>query len=155
LEQAVIPYDHRRVLAKGERQEIVEEDVISRQVDDLINRGIHLQGDIVSVDELASYYNVSPESVNRILHSHYPVGYLRLGEYYVSIQRAEELTDEIGRLGSASLTTALDAIEKHGFKHPERVLEDLGYSLIWNCPDYQNDRMGSTVRVGRSPITED
>lgn len=148
MEQAVITYDHRRVLAKRERPEIVEEDVISQQVDDLINRGIHLQGDIVSVDELASYYNVSPESVNRILHSHYPVGYLRLGEYYVSMQRVEELTDEIGRLGNTSLTTALDAIERHGFKHPERVLEDLGYSIVWGGLDHQDDGVGSVGRVG-------
>lgn len=155
MEQAVIPYDHRRALAKGERQEIAEEDVISRQVDDLINRGIHLQGDIVSVEELASYYNVSLESVNRILQRHFPIGYLRLGEYYVSMQRVEELTDEIGRLGNTSLTTALDAIDKHGFKHPERVLEDLGYSIVWKGLDHQDDKVSSTCRVGHWPITDD
>lgn len=120
-----------------------EEEAISGQVDDLIAKGIHLQGDIVSIDELANYYNVSPDSVNRILKTHIPIGYRRLGDYYVSMQLSEELMDEIGRLGDASLTTALGAIEKHGFKHPERVLEDLGYSVVWNGLDYQNTKVYS------------
>lgn len=118
-----------------------EEVIIGTQKNNLLKNGIQLKGDIVTVEEIAVTHGVSKDSVRRALQSVDTKGYIRIGEYYVKSEKAEELKEMIGKLGEAKLSEAVGVIEAFGLKDPQQVLEHLGYTIIWKGLDYESSRI--------------
>jgi predicted nuclease of restriction endonuclease-like RecB superfamily len=118
-----------------------EDLIVEGQAEVLRRQGIQLKGDIVSIEDLAAAYNVPLESVRRALQGFDVDGYRRIGEYYITLEKVEDLKEKIERLGETKLSEAEAVIEACGLKNPQQVLEAIGYTIVWEGLDYEKSRI--------------
>lgn len=118
-----------------------EDEVVNMHIGALQKQSIQIKGDMVSIEDLASAYNVSPESVRRTLQEVEVKGYRRIGESFVSVKKIEELEEKIESLEEAKLSEAVAIIEASGLQNPQQVLQALGYTVIWEGLDYEKSRI--------------
>jgi uncharacterized protein len=132
-----------------------EAEVIERQVSRL--RGGpgrpalgEIDGEVVSIEEIAARRGVAPASVKMVMRDSVPEGYVKVGDsYLVSRKKLEELD---GRLaGVEKLTEALEIIESSGVREDAgKILDILGYASTWEGMDM--DRVKISKRTA-APTT--
>jgi hypothetical protein len=109
-----------------------EATVLNGQAEAFSRDAVTLNGDVVSLDEIAGARGVSVEMVRVALQRFEPDGYSRVGTLFISKNRLEEID---GRLaGVEKLTDALGIIAASGVKQEEdgqKVLDALGYTSVW------------------------
>jgi uncharacterized membrane protein len=133
LDQPVILFSRKvlvgevvRYLAKVESEEI------RREVERLKFRGtqIELEGDIVSIKDIAMRYNVGKEAVRVCLnHPEYVV----FKEVVVKKVVLKEVKDKLSSI--PLYVEARRAIERVGLSNPDEVLAHLGFTVKWKGLD--------------------
>jgi len=136
----------------------LERVMVEEQIDRLLKTRVDLVGDIVSIASIARVNHVSLEAARSALNSLSFPGYLKVGDYYLSNSRADEVkvriekllvvNDSRGRTGThdspvaASLSDVVALIELLGFPMgPNQLLDALGYGVVWDGLDYAKSRV--------------
>jgi predicted nuclease of restriction endonuclease-like RecB superfamily len=122
-----------------------EELIVESHAESLRKEGLRLEGEVVSIEELAAEHGVPQESARRVLQGLDTKGYTKIGDYYIAGGRLEELKEKIYGLGDARLSEAERLIESWGLKNPQRVLEALGYAIVWEGIDYEKTKIRRTL----------
>jgi hypothetical protein len=103
---------------------------------------VTLNGDVVSLDEIAVARGVSVEMVKVALQRFEPEGYTRVGTLFISKRRLEEIDRSLA--GVEKLTEALGIIAASGVKGEEdgqKVLDALGYTSVWEGMEMEKVRI--------------
>ena len=108
-----------------------EASIVREQVEKLKGETmVPLEGDVVSIDEIAAGKGVAAASVRIALQDFKPEGYARVGGLFVSRAKLDEIDGKLA--GVVKLTDALRIVEACGVKEEGgKVLEALGYTSIW------------------------
>lgn len=109
----------------------VEAESVSKQVEELMRRGIKVEGDVVELKELAKGYSV--EAIGRFIEEVGVKGYIALGEQLVSEGKLREIEGKLSKVDS--LYDAIELIKEEGIKDYSSVLRALGYEIIWRGLD--------------------
>jgi hypothetical protein len=135
LNQPVILYTRKvpvgevvRYLAKVESEEI------KREVERLKFRGtqIELEGDIVSIKDIAMRYNVGKEAVRACLDN---PKYVVFKEIVVKKELLNEVKEKLVSKNIKSYVEARRIIEDIGLSNPDEVLAHLGFTVKWKGLD--------------------
>jgi hypothetical protein len=152
--KALVIYYKRDVPLKPIIEHLREREgsVVSRQVEELKKeRGweaIALEGDVVSIEEMANQKGVAMASAKIALQDFKPEGYVRVGDRFVSKAKLNEIDDKLR--GIERLTDALNVVEASGVKEDtNRVLEVLGYTSTWDGLDMDKVRISKTTTTRR------
>ncbi len=124
-----------------------EASIIREQADKLNTGGaIALNGDVVSIKEIADQKGVAVASLRMALQNPKTEGYVRIGDLLISRAKLNEIDENLR--GVERLVDALGIIEASGVKEEEgKVLETLGYTSIWE--DLEMDK----VRISKMVVT--
>jgi len=98
---------------------------------------IHLEKDVVELQDLAKVLNVSIEALKRKLIGVELNGYKTTGELIIRQEKLGELEVKIASLSKPSLSQAINLIENEGIAHPYDILSALNYRILWNGLDSQ------------------
>jgi len=108
----------------------------------LSQKPISLHGDVVSLDEIAKQYGVDINSVRIVTKELSVEGYARVGDYFMSDSKLQELRILIDGLVEPSLNDAIRKIEDLGVENANEILEKIGYEIVWAGLDVNK----STIR---------
>jgi hypothetical protein len=123
-----------------------ETPILKEQAEMLKREGIALSGDVVNLNEIARGRSVSAESVRIALQDFKPEGYTRVGDLFISRAKLDEVDQTLADAGAEKLTDALRIIEGSDLKDDAgRVLEDLGYTSIWEGMEMDKVRIAKSV----------
>jgi hypothetical protein len=106
---------------------------------------IKLEGDLISVDEIAMKYSVPVESVKEILESMDFEGYKRIGDIFISISKLNGIDNSLRN--QEKLSDALSTIEAYNIKEPYGILHELGYTVEWNGLDLQKSKIKKSTKT--------
>jgi len=135
LDQPVILFSRKvlvgdvvRYLAKVESEEI------RREVERLKGMRIEIEGDIVSIKDIAMRYDVSKEAVRACLkHPEYVV----FKEVVVKKEVLREVKDKLASINIKLYVEARGIIEDFGLSNPDEVLAHLGFKVKWKGLDIE------------------
>src|SRR5438309_1849586 len=96
---------------------------------------ITLNGDVVSIEQLADQRGVAAGAIRIALQDFTPEGYVRVSDrFFISRTKLDELAEKLQGVGM--LADALKIIESSGVSEEGgKVLEALGYISIWEGMD--------------------
>jgi predicted nuclease of restriction endonuclease-like RecB superfamily len=135
LDQPVILFSRKvlvgevvRYLAKVESEEI------RREVERLKFRGtqIELEGDIVSIKDIAMRYDVGKEAVRACLNDQ---EYVVFKEVVVKKELLNEVKEKLVSMNIKSYVEARKTIEDIGLSNPDEVLAKIGFKVKWKGLD--------------------
>lgn len=133
LDQPVILFSRKvlvgevvRYLAKVESEEI------RREVERLKGMLIELEGDIVSIKDIAMRYNVGKEAVRVCLNN---PEYVVFKEVVVKKELLNEVKEKLVSINIKSYVEARKTIEDIGLSNPDEVLAHLGFTVKWKGLD--------------------
>jgi len=126
-----------------------EEESIEAEAQLLMMKQMRLEGDIVSVEDIARKYGLSTEAVDKAVQSIDFDGYRRIGKYQVSNAKLAEIEGKISSL--ENLADALKVIEACGINDPFEVLKALGYAVVWEGLNVEKGK----IRKARSQSLDD
>ena len=150
--------------------ESIEKMIEQGQIAKLSETGITLDGEVVSIREIARAHGMSLAAAKSALNTMNFRGYLRVGDYYLSISKAEQVKELIEELilarGSESsagtmsnsstsklgvpLADVVALIESTGLQvSVNELLDVLGYNILWNGLDYSK----SMVLKSEEPVS--
>ncbi len=107
---------------------------------------VTLNGDVVSLDEIARARGVSLEMVRVALQHFEPEGYSKVGDLFITKRRLAEIDRNLA--GVEKLTDALGIIGASGVKEEEdgqKVLDALGYVSAWEGMEMDRVRISKPV----------
>jgi len=113
-----------------------------------LNKGgpIALNGDVVSIQEIAAEKGVAVAALKMMLQGVKTEGYVRVGDLLISSAKLNEIDENLK--GVERLVEALRIIQASGVKEEEgKVLETLGYTSTWE--DLEMDK----VKISRMVAT--
>ncbi|MGD0477150.1 MAG: DUF790 family protein [Nitrososphaerales archaeon] len=122
-----------------------EASVLTGQAEEFRRDAVTLNGDVVSLDEIAGARGASVETVRVALQHFEPEGYSRVGNLFISKRRLDEIG---GRLaGVEKLTDALRIIVASGVKEEDgqKVLDALGYTSVWEGMEIDKVRISKSA----------
>ncbi|MCK4732846.1 MAG: hypothetical protein KAT65_10365, partial [Methanophagales archaeon] len=137
LDQPVILFNRKvpvgevvRYLAK------IESDEIKKQVESLKFREtqIELEGDIISIEDIAMRYDVSKEAVRACLNN---PEYVVFKEVVVKKELLSEVKEKLASKNIKLYVEARRAIEDFGLQNPDEVLAELGFTVKWKGLDME------------------
>lgn len=108
----------------------VEEKEIERQIKGLKGREIELEGDIISIGDIAKRYDVSREAIRECLNN---PDYVVFKEVVVRKEILSKLKESLLKLNYYG--EARKTIEEAGLSNPDEVLNKLGFKIIWKGLD--------------------
>jgi len=133
LDQPVILFSRKvpvgevlRYLAKVEGEEI------KKQVESLAVMRIEIEGDIVSIKDIAMRYSVSKEAVRACLNN---PEYVVFKEVVVKKELLNEVKEKLVSINIKLYVEARRAIEDIGLSNPDEVLAKLGFKVKWKGLD--------------------
>jgi len=131
LNQPVILYTRKVPVGEVVRYLMkIEREAIEEQVESFKGMQIKLEGDIVSIKDIAMRYNVGKEAVRACLNN---PGYVVFKEIVVKKELLREIRD---KLSSIQLyVEARRIIEDNGLSNPGEVLAELGFKVKWKGLD--------------------
>jgi hypothetical protein len=143
-ERALVIYYKRDVPLKPIIDHLREKEasVLMGQAEAFRRDAVTLNGDVVSLDEIAVARGVSVEMVKVALQRFEPEGYTRVGTLFISKRRLEEIDRSLA--GVEKLTEALGIIAASGVKGEEdgqKVLDALGYTSVWEGMEMEKVRI--------------
>ena len=106
---------------------------------------IKLEGDLISIDEIAMKYSVPVESAKKILESMDFEGYKRIGDIFISISKLNGIDNSLRN--QEKLSDALSTIEAYNIKEPYGILHELGYTVEWNGLDLQKSKIKKSTKT--------
>ncbi|MGQ9513841.1 MAG: DUF790 family protein [Thermoproteota archaeon] len=112
---------------------------IEMETQELKIKRVRLDGDIVSLEDIARKHNISIEAVKKALQNIDFDGYRKVGLHYVSDKKFAELRKRLSNL--EKLADALEAIEEYGISNPYEVLEALGYTVVWEGLNFEKSKI--------------
>jgi predicted nuclease of restriction endonuclease-like RecB superfamily len=115
----------------------IEEQNVAKQVESLASARLRLEGDVVSLEELADKFQTSNESVRRWLQSAPVKGYRLIGDLLVSENKLDDIDRRVSELGEAKLLRVTELIQAMGIGTPHQVLGALGYTVKWDGLDQE------------------
>ena len=124
---------------------------IVREQADKLNRGgaIALNGDVVSIKEVADEKGVAVASLRMALRDFKPEGYVRVGDLLISKAKLNQIDENLR--GVERLADALGIIEASGVKEEEgKVLEILGYTSIWEDVEMDKARISKIIATTKT-----
>jgi len=113
----------------------IEEGSIAKQVEALASVGLRLQGDVVSLQELAEQLQTSKEALRRRLKTAPEKGYRLIGDFLVSEKKLDDIDSRLSQLEEARLSTVKELMQDIGIGVAYQVLEALGYDVKWHGLD--------------------
>ena len=131
--KAVVIYYKKEVPVKPVVEHLKEREasILRAQAGAIRKEGIALDGDVVSLGEIAKERGVSVESLTLALAGFEADGYVRAGDLFVSKAKLGEIDRRLA--GVEMLVDALSIIEASGVREEDgqKVLDALGYTSIW------------------------
>jgi uncharacterized protein len=127
-----------------------EGSVLSAEVERIRSEGgarsLSLEGEVVSIEDVAKGRGVSPESMRLALEGFAPDGYVRVGDrLFVSRSKLDEIDRKLKGVGT--LSEALAVIEGCGVKEEGgKVLDALGYTSAWEGLEMDK------VKISKRPV---
>jgi len=124
---------------------------IVREQADKLNRGgaIALNGDVISIKEVADEKGVAVASLRMALRDFKPEGYVRVGDLLISKAKLNQIDENLR--GVERLADALGIIEASGVKEEEgKVLEILGYTSIWEDVEMDKARISKIIATTKT-----
>jgi len=115
-----------RYLAKVESEEI------RREVERLKGIRIEIEGDIVSIKDIAMRYDVDKEAVRVCLNN---PEYVVFKEVVVKKELLNEVKEKLVSINIKSYVEARKTIEDIGLSNPDEVLAELGFTVKWRGLD--------------------
>jgi tRNA G18 (ribose-2'-O)-methylase SpoU len=115
-----------RYLAKVESEEI------KREVERLKGMRIEIEGDIVSIKDIAMQYDVGKEAVRACLNN---PEYVVFKEVVVKKELLKEVKEKLASKNIKLYVEARRAIEDIGLPNPDEVLAKLGFKVKWKGLD--------------------
>ena len=122
----VLVGDVVRYLAKVESEEI------RREVERLKGIRIEIEGDIVSIKDIAMRYDVDKEAVRVCLNN---PEYVVFKEVVVKKELLNEVKEKLVSINIKSYVEARKTIEDIGLSNPDEVLAELGFTVKWRGLD--------------------
>ncbi len=115
-----------------------EEKQLSEEVKRLKNIEISLEGDIINLAEIAEQYGVGMEALKEAIERKKVGidGYLLLGDQLVSSQALNVIKGELANV--RKYNDAVRIFQRYGIKEHSRILEHLGYKVIWKGIDAES-----------------
>ena len=114
-----------------------EEAELHHEIQTLNIEHLHLEKDIVELQDLANALNVSIKALKRKLIGVEFNGYKKAGEIIIKQEKLGELEVKIASLSEPSLSQVVSLIENEGITHPYDILSALNYRILWNGLDSQ------------------
>ena len=148
---ALVIYYEKEVPLKPIIEHLKERDrlIVKEEVKNFKTEEISLTGDIVSLDEIAKKRGVTLESVRAALKDFKTYGYARVGDFFLSRTKLEEIDEKLK--GVQTLTGALLVIEACGVKgEGQKVLDALGYTSVWEGMEMDQVRISKSTPTSRS-----
>ena len=148
---ALVIYYEKEVPLKPIIEHLKERDrlIVKEEVKNFKTEEVSLTGDIVSLDEIAKKRGVTPESVRAALKDFKTYGYARVGDFFLSRTKLEEIDEKLK--GVHMLTGALQVIEACGVKgEGQKVLDALGYTSVWEGMEMDQVRISKSTPTSRS-----
>ena len=148
---ALVIYYEKEVPLKPIIEHLKERDrlIVKEEVKNFKTEEISLTGDIVSLDEIAKKRGVTLESVRAALVDFKTYGYARVGDFFLSRTKLEEIDEKLK--GVHMLTGALQVIEACGVKgEGQKVLDALGYTSVWEGMEMDQVRISKSATTSRS-----
>jgi len=140
LNQPVILYSRKvpigevlRYLAKVESEEI------EKQVESLAGTQIELEGDIISIKDIAKRYKVGKEAVRARLND---PEYVVFKEVVVKKELLNEVKKKLASKNIKLYVEARRIIEDIGLPNPDEVLAHLGFTVKWRGLDVEEATIG-------------
>ena len=115
----------------------LEHEAIAKQVESLTDQHITLEGDIISLIELAREYRMSQEAVRECVKD---PGYVVFKDTVVRKELLEQLKRNL--IAVEKYVEARAIIEKAGLTNADEVLAHLGYKVTWKGLDMNEARIG-------------
>ncbi len=144
LHQPVILYSRKvpvgdvvRYLAK------VESEGIKREVERLKGTRIEIEGDIVSIRDIAMRYDVGKEAVRVCLDN---PEYVVFKEVVVKKELLNEVKEKLVSINIKLYVEARRTIEESGLQNPDEVLAHLGFRVQWKGLDVNETTIVSVER---------
>jgi predicted nuclease of restriction endonuclease-like RecB superfamily len=137
LDHPVIEYSKKVPIGEVVRHLAeIEQEAITKQVEQLKETEITLAGTIIPLKDLASKYSISQDTVRAFLtHPDYVV----FKELVVSKELLSEVKDKLASI--KSYIEARNAIEATGLSNPDEVLAHLGFMVQWSGLDVSAARI--------------
>jgi hypothetical protein len=111
-----------------------EEREVKRELRKLKQGGIHLEGDVIRLSELAREQRASYEAVKRAVEG--AEGYVSLGKELISIDKLRKLKERLNSLPrEARYKDVASLLREEGVSSIDSVLEYLGYEMRWHSLD--------------------
>jgi predicted nuclease of restriction endonuclease-like RecB superfamily len=130
--KALVIYYKREVPLKPIIEHLKEREgsIVKAQVEKLKSEEIILDGDVISIGEIAIQRGVAPASIRLALRDFRPDDHVRIGDQFISKTKLNEIDKKL--TGVEMLTDALSIIEASGVKEEGgKVLDILGYASTW------------------------
>ncbi|MBA7534763.1 hypothetical protein ES705_27012 [subsurface metagenome] len=110
----------------------IEGEEIKREVERLKGMRIEIEGDIVSIRDIAMRYDVGKEAVRMCLNN---PEYVVFKEVVVKKELLNEVKDKLVSMNIKSYVEARKAIEDSGLSNPDEVLAHQGFTVQWKGLD--------------------
>ncbi len=108
----------------------IESEEIKREVERLKGMRIEIEGDIVSIKDIAMRYNVGKEAIRACLNHQ---GYVVFKEVVVKKELLRELKEQL--MSIEKYVQAREIIEETGLTNADEVLAHLGFRVQWKGLD--------------------
>ena len=118
-----------------------EEKIIERDSNRVRALGIQLNGDVVSIEDIAQEYKISVQAIARATSELNFDGYSRVGEYYIAKALLITLRERIDGLKDGILSDALALIDSFGLQNPYQIFDSLNYTVLWDGLDTNKGRL--------------
>ena len=149
--KAVVIYYKKEVPVKPVIDHLKEREasMLRAQAGAIRKEDIALDGDVVSLGDIAKEKGVSVESLTLALVGFDADGYVRAGDLFVSKAKLDEMDGKLA--GVEMLVDALRVIEASGVreKDGQKVLDALGYTSIWTGMEVEK------VRISKGKATSE
>ena len=130
-----------------------EGSILKVQAGGIEKNSITLNGDIVTLEDIAREKGVSLEAIGLALQDFRPAGHARVGNLFISEGKLRELDERLGKI--EKLTEALAVIESSGVREREasKVLDVLGYTSVWEGMAMDEVRISKAAATATSKGT--
>jgi uncharacterized protein len=145
-DKALVIYYKKEVPLKPIIEHLKEREgsIVNAQVEKLKSEEITLNGDVISIGEIAAQRGVAPASIRLVLRDSMLGDHVRIGDQFISKTKLKEIDEKL--IGIERLTDALRIIEASGVKEEGgKVLDILGYTSTWDGLEMDKVRISKVV----------
>jgi len=113
----------------------LEQNKINQDIAKLKIATLQVNEDVATLEELAAKHRVSVEALRKSINVK---GYTLVGNTLISERMLEKLSQELENMHIKTRSEAAKIFQREGITEVDRLLDALGYRVIWSALDFEN-----------------